>query len=258
MNDTLTYQLCAAVSELIAMMPESPGPACRRFQNAWQDCRDSGNVSSRYFWANGMDDAATHVKARPEALPPGCFSGRKQADFPGSSGTSCDDARKTREEAEARAAQAHAALEAKRRERLPEQQQFAALQTFLNELPPDVISLLSAYYTPDSLLTFLVQCGQFNRLCLFWEACVRAVSRGASGGPLTACLRRLLEVHNLSGDAPAATIEPQPGDRYDYTISDRIASDGNIVSELLLPGLRNAGGKTTHKALVRLAQGRGA
>lgn len=204
MNDILTDQLCAAVAELIAVQPEYPGPACRRFQDSWQASRATENIPSRRL----SDDMAD------------------------------------------------AALQTAQRERLPEQGQFAEVQAFLRELPPDAVSLLSTCYTPDNLLTFLVQCGQFSRLSRFWEACARAVSHGAPGGPLAACLRRLLELYNLSGDAPAAPIEPRPGDRYDYTLSDRIDSDGNTVRELLLPGLRNAGGKLMHKALVRLAPGR--
>lgn len=283
MNDTLTDQLCAAVAELIAAQPEHPGPACRRFQDSWQARRTA-------------EDTPAHGAATLKKFLPGCFPGKKQTDSPlnlppcdDAQGApkeaedraaleaaqedarllevqlrarlrelqkTCDDAQRAQKEAESRAAQADAALEAAQRERLPEQRRLADVQTFLRELPPDAVSLLSTCYAPDSLLTFLVQCGQFSRLSRCWEACARAVFRGAPGGPLTACLRRLLELYNLSGDAPAALIEPQPGDRYDYTLSDRIDSDGNTVRELLLPGLRNAGGKLMHKALVRLAPGR--
>ncbi|WP_278337557.1 hypothetical protein [Desulfovibrio piger] len=254
MNDTLTDQLCAAVAELIAAQPEHPGPACRRFQDSWQASRATENAPSRRL-SDDMADAATHVAAKLKSVLPDCPSGKKQDNLP-LSRLACGDAERSQKKAEKCAAQADAALQTAQRERLPEQGQFADVQAFLRELPPDAVSLLSTCYTPDSLLTFLVQCGQFSRLSRCWEACARAVSHGAPGGPLAACLRRLLELYNLSGDAPAAPIEPRPGDRYDYTLSDRIDSDGNTVRELLLPGLRNAGGKLMHKALVRLAPGR--
>lgn len=217
MNDTLTDQLCAAVAELIAAQPEHPGPACRRFQDSWQACRTA-------------EDTPAQGAATLKKFLPGCFPGKKQTDSPLSL-PPCDDAQGAPKEAEDRAAQTDAALEAAQRERLPEQRRLADVQTFLRELPPEAVSLLSTCYAPDSLLTFLVQCGQFSRLSRCWEACARAVFRGAPGGPLTACLRRLLELYNLSGDAPAALIEPQPGDRYDYTLSDRIDSDENTVRE---------------------------
>ena len=49
--------------------------------------------------------------------------------------------------AEKCAAQADAALQTAQRERLPEQGQFADVQAFLRELPPDAVSLLSTCYT---------------------------------------------------------------------------------------------------------------
>ena len=139
---------------------------------------------------------------------------------------------------------------------LPDQRQLEEEYAFLRSLPPDAARLLAPYYALDNLPTFLVSCGQFNRLAQCWDACGRAVAGGAPGEPLATCLRRLLGLYNLaSADTPAETVEPQPGAPYDCNTSQRINSDGRTVRTLLLPGLRNPGGKLLHKALVRLDQG---
>ena len=139
---------------------------------------------------------------------------------------------------------------------LPDQRQLEEEYAFLRSLPPDAARLLAPYYALDNLPAFLVSCGQFNRLAQCWDACGRAVAGGAPGEPLATCLRRLLGLYNLaSADTPAETVEPQPGAPYDCNTSQRINSDGRTVRTLLLPGLRNPGGKLLHKALVRLDQG---
>lgn len=157
------------------------------------------------------------------------------------------------EQARSRAKAAEEQLDSLRT-RLPrEQETLAAIQTFLDELPPETRELISTYFTTDSLVTFLVQCGQFNRLNQLWAACGKAVMDGRTRGDTGESLKFLLDLFNRAdGQNPATMVSPAPGDAYRSEIHYRVNSDGVTVRKLLLPGLRNPGGKVQQNALVQL------
>lgn len=137
--------------------------------------------------------------------------------------------------------------------RLPEQEELCALQQFLNAVPQEMREIVSTYFTPQSLSVFLIQCGQFSRLNQLWESCGKAIATGRSPAGMTSFLEKLLEIFNrASGQNPATLISPAPGDAYRSEIHFRVNSDGTTVRKLLLPGLRNPGGKMQQPALVEL------
>lgn len=234
MNDEekkLLYMLCAAVDEKFSGTLFKIGPKGQEFQEYWKQIRDGEACGAAASPLQSVPDMAADTLRRENAA--------------------------LRDELEA-ARQEARRLEAQLQEYrpcLPDQRQLEEEYAFLRSLPPDAARLLAPYYALDNLPTFLVSCGQFNRLAQCWDACGRAVAGGAPGEPLATCLRRLLGLYNLaSADTPAETVEPQPGAPYDCNTSQRINSDGRTVRTLLLPGLRNSGGKLLHKALVRLDQ----
>ena len=236
MNDeekNLLYMLCAAVDEEFSRKLLKIGPKGRAFQQCWKQLRDGEACGAAASPLQSVPDRAADTLRRENAALR-------------------DELEAARQEAQRLAAQ----LRECRQSSLPDQRQLEEEYAFLRALPPDAARLLAPYYALDNLPTFLVSCGQFNRLAQCWDACGRAVAGGAPGEPLATCLRRLLGLYNLaSADTPAETVEPQPGAPYDCNTSQRINSDGRTVRTLLLPGLRNSGGKLLHKALVRLDQG---
>ena len=151
------------------------------------------------------------------------------------------------------AQEAQAKLDAQASQRLREQEALLQLQHFLEGVPAGARELVSAYFTLDDLMTFLVQCGQFSRLNQLWEACGKAVTAGEAPDGLAPLLERLLGIFNLaSGQNPATLIAPAPGEAYRSEFHFRVNSDGTTVRRLLLPGLRNPGGKMQQPALVEL------
>lgn len=140
-------------------------------------------------------------------------------------------------------------------QKLFKQEDFFDLQTFLSSLSPDVRHVMTDYFNPDDLIIFLIQCGQFQRINRFWEACGKIVAKGANHLEYGLCLRKILDLYNsASPDNPAALIEPEPGSPYKSDSQLRIDSDGTQVAKVLLPGLQNPGGKLMRHALVMLKQ----
>ena len=141
---------------------------------------------------------------------------------------------------------------------LPEQdqQQLTALQDGIEALPPSARELIASFYELNDLTIFLIQCGQFSRLNQCWEACCKSITDAEPREELSSFLERLLTLYNRSvktiGEKPATLIAPHPGDTYDSGKHFRIASDGRTVRKLLLPGLRNPGGKVMQQARVAL------
>lgn len=268
MDERLFHMLCAAVDEEFDKKLFKIGPAGRAFREYWrgirteQQCEASGipgphATPDTADTGDKPDETAKALRRENAALREALEAARQEAQQLAERARECrqrlDAAQQAQTAAEERAEQARAQLEAARQASLPEQRQLEEVHAFLRDLPQDVARLLAPYYALDSLLVFLVGCGQFSRLSQCWDACGKAVAGGAPGEALSACLRRLLALYNLSSaDTPATAVEPQPGDRYDYESAQRIGSDGGTVRALLLPGLRNAGGKVLHKALVRL------
>lgn len=265
MDERLFYLLCAAVDEEFDRKLLKIGPAGCAFREYWRRVRtekqcDAPGIPDPHGTPDTpdkVDRAAEALRRENAALREALEAARQEAQQLAEQARECrqrlDEAQQARTTAEDRAEQARAQLEAARQARLPEQRQLEEVHAFLRDLPQDVARLLAPYYALDSLLIFLVGCGQFSRLSQCWDACGKAVAGGAPGEALSACLRRLLALYNLSStDTPATAVEPQPGDRYDYESAQRIGSDGGTVRALLLPGLRNPGGKVLHKALVRL------
>lgn len=268
MDERLFHMLCAAVDEEFDKKLFKIGPAGRAFREYWrgirteQQCEASGipgphATPDTADTGDKPDETAKALRRENAALREALEAARQEAQQFAERARECrqrlEAAQQARTAAEERAEQARAQLEAARQASLPEQRQLEEVHAFLRDLPQDVARLLAPYYALDSLLVFLVGCGQFSRLSQCWDACGKAVAGGAPGEALSACLRRLLTLYNLSSaDTPATAVEPQPGDRYDYESAQRIGSDGGTVRALLLPGLRNAGGKVLHKALVRL------
>ena len=265
MDERLFHMLCAAVDEEFDRKLFKIGPAGRAFREYWrgirieQQCEASGIPGPHATPDTGdkPDETAKALRRENAALREALEAARQEAQQFAERARECrqrlEAAQQARTAAEERAEQARAQLEAARQASLPEQWQLEEVHAFLRDLPQDVARLLAPYYALDSLLVFLVGCGQFSRLSQCWDACGKAVAGGAHGEALSACLRQLLTLYNLSSaDTPATAVEPQPGDRYDYESAQRIGSDGGTVRALLLPGLRNAGGKVLHKALVRL------
>lgn len=157
------------------------------------------------------------------------------------------------EQALRKAHDAETSLAAARQCHVPEQESLGEIQAFLAALPQETAHLLSPYFATDSLITFLVQCGQFNRLNQLWEACGKAVTAGRATPGMTQCLEKLLALYNrAAGENLATTVAPTPGNAYNSEIHYRVNSDGRTVRTLLLPGLRNPGGKLQQKALVEL------
>lgn len=144
-------------------------------------------------------------------------------------------------------------LKAQQAQRLRGQDGLLELQRFLDSVPPAARELVSSYFDTGDLATFLVQCGQFSRLNQLWEACGKAVTAAAAPAGLAPLLERLLGLFNrASGQNPATLIAPAPGEPYRSEIHFRVNSDGTTVRGLLLPGLRNPGGKMQQPALVEL------
>ena len=270
MNDEekkLLYMLCAAVDEKFSGTLFKIGPKGQEFQEYWKQIRDGEACGAAASPLQSVPDmAADTLRRENAALRDELEAARQEAQQLAAQLRECrqqletdQQARQTAENRAEAARQEAQRLEAQLQEYrpcLPDQRQLEEEYAFLRSLPPDAARLLAPYYALDNLPTFLVSCGQFNRLAQCWDACGRAVAGGAPGEPLATCLRRLLGLYNLaSADTPAETVEPQPGAPYDCNTSQRINSDGRTVRTLLLPGLRNPGGKLLHKALVRLDQG---
>lgn len=144
-------------------------------------------------------------------------------------------------------------LKAQQAQRLRGQDELLELQHFLESVPAGARELVSGYFDTGDLATFLVQCGQFSRLNQLWEACGKAVTSGGAPAGLSPLLERLLGLFNrASGQNPATLIAPASGEPYRSEFHFRVNSDGTTVRSLLLPGLRNPGGKMQQPALVEL------
>ena len=136
---------------------------------------------------------------------------------------------------------------------LKDQASLFEIQDFLDKLGPATRAMLRPYYDCDSLATFLAQCGQFSRLSQVWEACGKVVANGGEAAEFARTLEKLLALYNLAaGDSPAQAISATPGEPYKSGLHFRVRSDGSRVARQLLPGLRNAGGKTVLQVLVAL------
>ena len=136
---------------------------------------------------------------------------------------------------------------------LKDQASLFEIQDFLDKLGPTTRAMLMSYYDFDSLPAFLTQCGQFSRLNQVWEACGKIVANGGEGAEFARTLEKLLALYNqAAGDSPAQAITTQPGEPYKSGLHFRVRSDGSRVARQLLPGLRNAGGKTVQQVLVTL------
>ena len=136
---------------------------------------------------------------------------------------------------------------------LPDQQDFEKLYSFISSLDHGTVEFMRLFFCLDSLPTFLVQCGQFSRISQIWAESYRAVSEGRHLPDISPVLCTLLELHNLAADnLMASLVCPEEESRYDFEICQRLESDGSRIESVLLPGLRNAGGKVIVKALVRL------
>lgn len=260
MNKKLLYLLCAAVDEAFDNNNITTGQAGQAFQDYWQQNFPNGCRKLKYLSAlhapsitNKTTNPSTdEIKILRNEL---CAAKERVQQLEKENQACLQNLNKehqARMDAELRA-EKELFQQKLPKTLLPKQKELEELHSYLCGLPQDVAQLLAPYYVRDNLLTFLVGCGQFSRLVQCWEACSKAVVSGAPCEPLDKCLRRLLALYNLaSSDAPASVVELKPGDRYDYETSQRVASDGNIVHKLLLPGLRNSGGKLMHKALVQL------
>lgn len=135
----------------------------------------------------------------------------------------------------------------------PKAEALRGLQDFLEAVSLPVRQILTPYFNIDELDVFLIQCGQFNRVNQLWEACGKAVAAGAPAGEFGRLLRQVLALYNsASADSPALPIEADIGEAYKNEVHFRVKSDGSRVAELLLPGLRNPGGRVSQPALVRL------
>lgn len=261
MNKKLLYLLCAAVDETFNNNNLVIGQAGRAFQDYWRQNFPNGCRKLKYLsalHAPNITDKTTELPSMDdiETLRSELCAAKERVQQLEKENQTClldlNKEQQARMDAELRAEKA-LSQQKPPQTLLPEQKELEELHSYLCGLPQDVAQLLAPYYVRDNLLTFLVGCGQFSRLVQCWEACSKAVVSGAPCEPLDKCLRRLLALYNLaSSDAPASIVELKPGDRYDYETSRRVASDGNIVHKLLLPGLRNPGGKLMHKALVQL------
>ena len=123
----------------------------------------------------------------------------------------------------------------------------------LSNLSPGMEKVLKSCFDVSSLLSFLVQCGQFSRINQCWTVCFQAIEKGSQLDDASETLKFLLHLHNRGANTlQAGLVEPGENTPYDFEISQRFDSDGSRVKELVLPGLRNAGGKLVVKALVRL------
>ena len=136
---------------------------------------------------------------------------------------------------------------------LRDQQKLFEVQEMLENLPEEARRVAAPYLDTRNLEIFLVQCGQFDRIKHVWEACGKAVANGASPAGFAKFLRALLDIYNLaSGESPATLLEARAGEPYKNELHFRVRSDGSRVRGLLLPGLRNPGGKIVQQALVSL------
>lgn len=136
---------------------------------------------------------------------------------------------------------------------LRDQEKLEEVNAFLSELSPGMEELMMRWFDLNSLPSFLVQCGQFSRISQCWTACFQAIENGRQLDDANATLKYLLGLHNRGANTlQAGLVEPEANTLYDFEISQRFDSDGSRVKELVLPGLRNAGGKLVVKALVRL------
>ncbi|MBD5538462.1 MAG: hypothetical protein HDQ94_00445 [Desulfovibrio sp.] len=158
-----------------------------------------------------------------------------------------------RADALAMAREAREKLAPLEKSRLRQQDELAALQQFLGGIPEQVRELAAPYVVTDDLVTFLIQSGKFSTLNQLWQACGAAVADGRPEAGMASLLERLLALYNrTAGQNPATLIAPEPGDAYRSAIHQRVRSDGTKVRRLLLPGLRNPGGKMQQPALVEL------
>lgn len=158
-----------------------------------------------------------------------------------------------RNAARAEAAEAREKLAPLEKSRLRQQDELVALQRFLGGMPGEARDLAAPYVVTDDLVTFLIQSGKFSTLNQLWQACGAAVADGRPEAGMASLLERLLAPYNrAAGQNPATLIAPAPGDAYRSEIHQRVRSDGTRVRRLLLPGLRNPGGKMQQPALVEL------
>ncbi len=129
------------------------------------------------------------------------------------------------------------------------------IEKYLEQLSPELRQLVEKYYDTAKVHIFLVQCGQFNRIGQFWEACKRRVlDTGAAPHDMPDFLRRMLELYNeATPQGEASAVVPAPGSIFDYDAQQRLGKDGVTVRKVILPGLKNPAGKVLHKALVILA-----
>ena len=126
----------------------------------------------------------------------------------------------------------------------------------LAALSADMQTLTKKYFETMSVHIFLVQCGQFNRLVQFWEACKRHVLEQESvPDGMSKFLEQLLALYNsATPQGEARIIATTAGSTFDFDVCQRVGADGTRVQTLLLPGLCNPAGKVLHKALVTLVR----
>ena len=126
----------------------------------------------------------------------------------------------------------------------------------LAALSADMQALTEKYFETTTVHIFFVQCGQFNRLVQFWEACKRHVLEQESvPDGIPEFLEQLLALYNSAtpqGEARIVTATARS--TFDFDVCQRVGPDGTRVQTLLLPGLCNPAGKVLHKALVTLVR----
>ena len=126
----------------------------------------------------------------------------------------------------------------------------------LAALSADMQALTEKYFETRSVHIFFVQCGQFNRLMQFWEACKRHVlEQEAVPDDMPEFLEQLLALYNsATPQGEARIVTATAGSTFDFDVCQRVGADGTRVQTLLLPGLCNPAGKVLHKALVTLVR----
>lgn len=126
----------------------------------------------------------------------------------------------------------------------------------LATLSTDLQALAEKYFETTCVHIFFVQCGQFNRLVQFWEACKRHIlEQEYVPNDMAHFLEQLVALYNsATPQGEAKIITALAGATFDFDVCQRVGADGTRVQALLLPGLCNPAGKVLHKALVTLAR----
>ena len=119
---------------------------------------------------------------------------------------------------------------------LRDQDELEKVNKVLSNLSPGMEKVLKSCFDVSSLLSFLVQCGQFSRINQCWTVCFQAIEKGSQLDDASETLKFLLLLHNLGANTlQAGLVEPEENTPYDFEISQRFDSDGSRVKELVLP-----------------------